>query len=108
MSQLGVIFPISDVLPIGSNFGAGSGYETWGVKSHTGKGHTGFIVNSILGSDGSSPTVIWIGFNKQQPAPFNVGDAFEPEGGFTSIEFYNKSGVTQTLSVTLYEGQVSS
>jgi len=108
MSNQGLVRSIVDVLPIGSNYADGSTYATWGSKSHAGGGHKGFTVNSVTGSDGSMPSAIWIGFNHQQPAPFMVGDAFEPEGGFTSIEFYNSSGVTQTVNATLYEGNISS
>ncbi len=96
--------PISDSIPA-AVVPSVSNPAGWSFRSYTGLA-TGIVVKQIVGADGSVPTIIWIGFNKQRPAPFQVLDSFEYKHGFSSIEFYNNSNTVWRIQATIYDGDL--
>lgn len=95
------VIPLVDFIPPGS----GTNYTTWGFKSHYMK-YPGFSVKSITGTDGTSPSTIYVGFNKQPPALFQINDAFHYPLGFKSIEFYADKGVGLNITALLFLGKL--
>lgn len=99
-TKLSPVRPIVDQLPAGT----GTSFRTWGRKAYTGLSH-GIIVQSIVGADGSTPVQVWIGFNQQPPALFNVRDAFTAPAEFKTVEIYNNSGTLWTISALIFDGR---
>jgi hypothetical protein len=91
---------VSDIINAGSG---GSNFAVWGSNSYRQRAQ-GIIVQSIIGTDGSAPSTVWIGFNKQPPALFNVRDAFKVEEEFFSVEIYNNSTVNWTIAANIFDG----
>lgn len=65
----------------------------------------GIIVQSILGSDSSTPQTFKIGFNHQPPATMYVRDSFSASALFGSAQIYNSSAVDWTIQGMLFRGK---
>jgi len=67
----------------------------------------GVMVLTALYSDNTAPSVVWVGFNRQAPVPFFLGDAFKSPTQPRTVEIYNTSA-SKTLSVTatVFDGTV--
>jgi hypothetical protein len=100
ITRLSPVRPITDQIPAGPG---GSLYSAWKLGSYTG-GMRGILVQSVLGSDGSAPQQVWIGFNNQPPALFNVRYAFRAPADFKSVQIYNNTAVAWTISAILFSG----
>jgi hypothetical protein len=103
-AQLSPVRPITDQIPAAAVPSA-SNPQGWSFRSHKGAAR-GVVVKSIIGSDGSTPTVIWVGFNKQPPVQMQVQDSFEYAPGFASVEFYNNTAVSWTLIAATFDGDL--
>jgi hypothetical protein len=100
--KLSPVRALQDYIPAGAG---GADYGAWSGKSHTGLAQ-GFCINSIVGDDATTPQIIWIGFNKQPPAAFQVGDVFKFAAGFKTLEIYNNTLTGWTVSLTLFDGDM--
>lgn len=66
--------------------------------------YDGIVVQSIIGSDSSNQSEVYIGFNKNQPALFVTSDPFKPAHKWVTCEVYNYSNIDYTCVVVLFNG----
>lgn len=67
-------------------------------------GYDGIVIQSALRGDGSIPTNVSIGFNKNQPGLLNVRDSLKPSQKFSTCELYNSTLLTLKIVVVLFNG----
>lgn len=102
--QLSPVRPIHDVIPAAPTPSLYD-YTKWSSKSYTGLAK-GICIKLITGADGSTPSVVWIGFNKQPPGQFQVLDSFEYRLGFKTVEIYNNTNTAWTVDALVYDGNL--